>query len=111
MKLPSRAMTASRFLRSNPACRFLLSVVITALAVSAALGLVWPKLSARAQFRGSPSSTVEMPWQFHQASLGNTLNVDLDVGWLTTRSWQIIPDDDLHSITINGRPVDFATAR
>jgi len=111
MKLPSRAMTASRFLRSNPACRFVLSVVITALAVSAVLGLVWPKLSARAQFPGSANGAVEMPWQFHHTSLGNILNVDLDVGWLTTRAWQIIPDDDLHSITVNGRSVALSGVR
>ena len=111
MKLSSHALTVARFLRANPACRLVMSVALTMVAVSAVLGLVWPKLSARAQFPGTPSTVVAMPWQFHQASLGNVLNVDLEVGWLTTRTWQIIPDDDLHSITINGRSVALSSVR
>lgn len=111
MKPLSRVWTVMRGLFSNCADRFLLSVAISIGAVSLAFALTWPHLSARAQFPDSPSSVTSMPWQFHHASVGNVLAVGLEVGWLTTRTWQIIPDDDLRSIAINGKPVALGGVR
>jgi len=111
MKLTGHAQSVTRILYKNSLSRFALSVLITIVAVSTALALTWPKLTAQAQVPGSPRVVTEMPWQFHRACIGNVLEVELDVGWLTTRTWQIIPDDDLHSITINDRAVSLQDVR
>jgi len=111
MRSSIRVWSAMRGLLTHSAGRFFLSALISFVAVSSMLALLWPSLSARAQLFGLPSTVAEMPWQFHQASVGNRLVVDLDVGWLTTRTWQIIPDDDLRGITINGGSVPLGGVR
>ncbi|MFT3782903.1 MAG: glycosyltransferase family 39 protein [Nibricoccus sp.] len=111
MTVTSRIPAAVQSLLQKRITVFLLSAALTLLAVSTAFRLVWPVLSAHAELPGRPAESVEMPWQFHHASLGNKLYVELDVGLFTTRTWRIIPDDDLVEITVNGTPVSLTSVR
>jgi hypothetical protein len=81
---------------------FFLSLLLTVGLVAAALWAFWPSLTAQAQLPNVPSTAVELPWQFHKPSVGNFLYVELDVKRFTPRIWQIVPDDDLRTLRING---------
>lgn len=112
MKLISPRSVA-RAIFSNRAGRFLLSVLLSVLAISAALWLCWPQLSAEGQttLGNGPSGAVSLPWRFHEVSNGNRLAVNLQVNWLTPRNWQITPDDDLRGIAINGKSIPLDGVR
>jgi hypothetical protein len=105
VKLMSSACITARRLLSHRASHFLLCALVSLLAVSAALWLVWPQLTAHGQVANGPSSTVTLPWKFHEAGSGNRLAVSLDANWLTPHTWLITPDDNLRDISINGKTV------
>ncbi|HSD37465.1 MAG TPA: glycosyltransferase family 39 protein [Rhodocyclaceae bacterium] len=78
--------------------------LISALLVSIALKLFWPTMTAFAQ-TPSRSGTVELPWSFEETTAGNVLTVTTQHQWLKPSRWQIIPDDRLTYITVNGQTV------
>ncbi len=81
------------------------------LAIGAAIWLVLPRMSAVEHMASGRSGPVTLPWVFQEATRGNHLDVDLRAGWLTTGRWNIIPDDHLTALRINGQEVPLATVR
>lgn len=75
------------------------------LLIALALWLVQPRLSATQYLAGGASGPVRMPWVFNEVSRGNRLDVQLRAGWLTPRRWNIVPDDHLRELRINGQAV------
>jgi hypothetical protein len=67
----------------------------------------WPHLDAWAMTQGQPVAT-EMPWVFKGTSDDGLLRVKLHQGLFTPAVWQIIPEDDLRALSINGQPVSLA---
>jgi hypothetical protein len=78
-----------------------------------ALALVWwavqPRMNASQIVNGGTSGPVRLPWVFHEVSRGNLLHVDLQVNWLTPRRWNIVPDDRLVALHVNGQEVPLNT--
>jgi hypothetical protein len=74
-----------------------------------ALALVWwlvqPRLSATQLLAGGMGQPARLPWVFHQVGNNNLLLVNLHAGWLTPRRWNIIPDDRLTQLRVNGQDV------
>lgn len=54
------------------------------------------------------AGAVDLPWIFYQVKKNNLLAVEADVSWYSPRVWQVIPDDFLREITVNGEPVSLA---
>ncbi|MEC5385109.1 hypothetical protein VVD49_05200 [Uliginosibacterium sp. H3] len=102
---PSSAGSALCKLLSHRACRFLVCALISWLAVSAALWLVWPQLTAHGQVTNGSSGAVSLPWKFPTVGAGNRLAVSLNSNWLTPQVWRITPDDNLRDISVNGKAV------
>lgn len=73
------------------------------------LALVWwavmPQMSAAQHRANGTAMPVPLPWIFHEVSRGNQLQVDLRANWLTPRRWNIIPDDHLAALRVNGQDV------
>ena len=90
---------------------------IAALAFSSLLGLslvlwlVFPRQTATQQLAHGYSSPVVMPWSFGEISNGNRLSVHLALHWFSPRRWNIIPDDRLTALSVNGQAVPLDHVR
>lgn len=57
---------------------------------------------------GREAQKVDLPWIFYEVQKGNVLKMDVYVYPFSPRVWQIIPDDYLRAITVNGQSVSLA---
>lgn len=101
---PARPSATVAFLRC------LALAFISLVAVSAMLWAMVPRLSTYG-VAGDERGPVELPWTFERQGDGNLLTVHLEVGWLTPTRWQVIPDDDLKAIRVNGHDVPLGDVR
>lgn len=78
-----------------------------------ALALVWwavlPRISAEQILAGGAAGPVQLPWVFHEVTRGNLLHLELKANWLTPRRWNIVPDDRLTALRVNGQQVPLNT--
>jgi hypothetical protein len=81
------------------------------LGLSLALWLVFPRQTATQQLAHGYTSPVVMPWSFGEISTGNRLTVQLPLHWFSPRRWNIIPDDRLTALKVNGQPVPLDGVR
>lgn len=91
--------------------RCLLLALASLLAVSAVLALIWPRLEMVGTAAGQSKSLLSLPWVHHHRGPENQLAVRLTAHWLTPHRWQVIPDDNLRSIRINGQYVPLDKVR
>ncbi|GAA5164383.1 hypothetical protein [Viridibacterium curvum] len=106
---PVRQSLMTRLL-THPLTRLFKHALLSALMLTVAFWLCWPRMTATGEAGGQISKT-DLPWVFHTVGSGNRLTIDMQVGWLTPRTWQIIPDDNLRAMFINGQVVSFAGVR
>jgi len=81
------------------------------LCLSLALWLVFPRQMATQQLAHGYTSPVTMPWVFGEVSNGNRLIVQLPLHWFSPRRWNIIPDDRLTALSVNGHAVPLDGVR
>lgn len=86
------------------ACALLSVVLLLAVLSFANLGIKTTAKNADGNW-----TSVEMPWVFPDPRENQVLRVDLQVNPFTPRVWQIIPDDDLRSIQVNGVELNLDT--
>ncbi|MGC3980166.1 MAG: hypothetical protein QM808_02800 [Steroidobacteraceae bacterium] len=73
-----------------------------------ALWLATPHMTAQQQYVDGRREAVQLPWHLAVPAIGNRLIVDLQVNRLTPGLWQIIPDDELKALRINGQEVPLS---
>lgn len=67
-----------------------------------------PQISSVSASKGGEEwKSVELPWIFEGPQKNNSIKVETDVAWYSPRTWQIIPDDHLLSLSVNGSPVSL----
>lgn len=91
--------------KSFAGLRILGLALLGVLTISSALWASYPRMTAVEHLTGGRNGPVDMPWFFAGISNGNRLEVDMPVNWLTPRTWQVIPDDRLTAMSIDGKPV------
>lgn len=64
-------------------------------------------LSSVGSVGGEDADVVDLPWIFHQVKKNNLLTIETDISWYSPRVWQVIPDDFLREITVNGKSVSL----
>ncbi|QEI12151.1 hypothetical protein [Cellvibrio japonicus] len=90
--------------------RLLMAALFSLFIVTALFHLVYPPpLDATTIRNGVTVHPAELPWSFKEAGQGNVLIARLSVTAMTPRTWHIIPDDHLRSISINNTPVDISS--
>lgn len=74
-----------------------------------ALWLAWPRMTVVQQPgpRNLPAPAF-LPWIVHQPMADQRVVVTATLTPLSLRTWRVIPDDELTSITVNGTPVSLA---
>lgn len=102
---PSRLVRFWRWLR--PAVVFFALAASSLAWVSSALYLFCPTTQAYA-VQGGARRAVQLPWEFHEVAKGRVVEVELRQGALATRRWQVVPDDELVALQIDGRDVSLA---
>jgi hypothetical protein len=85
--------------------RILGLALLGVLSVSLAIWITFPRMTAVEHLSGGRSGPVDMPWFFAGITNGNRLEVTMPVNWLTPRRWQVIPDDRLTALGIDGQAV------
>ncbi|MFT3735567.1 MAG: hypothetical protein QM776_11160 [Rhodocyclaceae bacterium] len=95
---------------THPLTRLFKHALLSALMLTVAFWLCWPRMTATGE-AGGQISKVDLPWVFHAVGAGNRLTVDMQVGWLTPRTWHVTPDDNLRAMFVNGQVVSFAGIR
>ena len=91
--------------------RLVALVVAGVLGLGVSLRLLYPQVEGFQHLASGFSGPVTLPWQFWEVSNGNMLSVHLPANWLTPRQWNIIPDDHLAELRINGQPVPLSGVR
>jgi len=87
----------------------LLALILASISsIAIVLWLAWPRMAVI-----DPSATVStgqpsfLPWTVHQPVTRQPIVITATLTPLSLRTWRVIPDDELLSLTVNGQPVSL----